>query len=77
MHPYITQNLMTARVQDMHARAAARQRARQVRDAIRRAGRGRVTTSSPASGLGPSAEQITEDAPSVSDSCEPAGTGAA
>jgi hypothetical protein len=44
MHPYVSESLMSARVQDLHARAARRRQARQVRDAIKQAARARVAS---------------------------------
>jgi hypothetical protein len=77
MHPYISQGLMSARVQDLHARAARRRQAREVRDAIKQAARSRVATLPLAVVPRPRSRQLAERVPAGSDSRDSAGRRAA
>jgi hypothetical protein len=72
MHPYISESLMSARVQDFHARAARRRQARQVRNAIKQAARARVAALPLAVVPRPRAGRQAERVPVTSDSREPA-----
>jgi hypothetical protein len=72
MHPYISESLTSARVQDLHARAARRRQAREVRDAIKQAARARVAALPLVAVPRPRAGRPTERVPVASDSRETA-----